>query len=73
MYTVSLAVQITLFLYYYTLLNWGEGVGQYNCRTTWSCIIRPYYQAAGRTQYKKILDRPVGSIVAASGKQGCTL
>ena len=50
MYTVNLAVQITLFLYYYTLLNWGEGGGQYNCRTTRSCIIRPYYQAAGRTQ-----------------------
>ena len=32
--------------------NCGEGGGQYNCGTTCSCIIRPYYQAEGRTQYK---------------------
>ena len=27
-------------LYYYTLLYWGEGSGQYNCRTTWSWLVK---------------------------------
>ena len=30
--------------------NCGEGGGQYNRRTTRSCIIRPYDQATGLTQ-----------------------
>ena len=25
---------------YYTLLYWGEGSGQYNCRTTWSWLVK---------------------------------
>ena len=33
----------------------------------------PYYQAVGCTLSKKTPDRPKAPIVAASGKQGCTL
>ena len=32
-------------LNYNTLIYWVEGSGQYNCTTTRSCIIGPYYQA----------------------------
>ena len=39
-------------LYYYTLY-WGEDSGQYNCRTTQSCIIGPYHQGCGPDSIEK--------------------
>ena len=34
---------------------------------------RPCYETAGQILSKKTHDRPAGPIIAASGKQGCTL
>ena len=68
----------------YYFLHRGRGVHYIFFFTRWNIYynsavgqlgavgIRPYYQA-GRTLLKKTLDRPAGPIVAASGKQGCTL
>ena len=60
----------SIFIFFYKM----KYSSQQQCRTIWSCWHKALLsRIEGGFQWKEILDRPAGPIVAASGKGGCKL